>query len=155
MTYLTRNPVVTSFITFTADGTQTAAGDGDKVKFPTKVTSGSDNVSISSAGVLSLDSSRSYYIQAHLSCDRPSNSSDVALEFYNDSTNAKLGQSDGAFEARYLPTSSGTLQNGSTIGQLSLENPTFDISIRLNRLGAGNNADIKSACHLFIIEMQY
>ena len=155
MTYLTRNPVVTSFITFTADGTQTGAGDGDKVKFPTKVTSGSDNVSISSAGVLSLDSSRSYYIQAHLSCDRPSSSSDVALEFYNDSTNAKLDQSDGAFEARYLPTSGSLYRNGSTIGQLTLDNPAHDVSIRLNRLGTGNNADIKSACHLFIIEMQY
>lgn len=155
MTYKARNPVTTAFVTLTADGTQTGASDGDKVKFPTKVTSGGDSVSISSAGVISLSSSRSYYIQVHLFCDRPSNSSDVALEFFDDSTNAKLGQSNGAFEARFLPTTSGTLQNGSTIGQLTLENPSFDISIRLNRLGAGNSANIKAACHLFIIEMRY
>ncbi len=155
MTYLTRNPVKTTFITFTADGTQTGASDGDRVKFPNKVTSGGDSVSISSGGVLSLDSNRSYYLQVHLFCDRPTNTSDVALEFFNDSANAKLGQSDGAFEARYLPTTSSKMQNGSTIGQLTLENPLFDISVRLNRLGVGNNADIEPACHLFIVEMQY
>ena len=155
MTYKARNPVTTAFVTLTADGTQTGASDGDKVKFPTKVTSGGDSVNISSAGVISLNSSRSYYMQVAISCDRPSSSSDISLEWYNDTAGSKLNRSDGAFEARYVPTIGGAWYNGSTIGQLTIENPSFDISVRINQLGVGNTVDIISACHLFIIEMQY
>ena len=154
MTYKIRQVVDTAFVTFTADGSQTGASNSDIVEFPTKLSSGGDNVSISAGGVLALDSARSYYIQAHMACDRPSSSSDISLEFWNNTTNTKLDRSDGAFEARYLPTSS-VYYNGSTIGQLTLDNPTFDLSIKINQLSVGTTVDILSSCHLFIVEMQY
>ena len=154
MTFNTRRKVETNFIQLKADGTQTGASDGDKVLFPTKTTTGGDAVSISS-GVISLSSSRSYYIQINVGVDRPSSSSDVSFEFWNDTASAKLLRTSGAFEARYLPTVGGINSNGSTFGQLTIDNPSFDISVKINQLGVGNTADILENCHLFIVEMEY
>ena len=155
MTYNIRKKVQTNLVELRADGSQTGIADGDKVKFPTKVTTSGDSVSISSSGVISLSSSKSYYIQVNVSCDRPSSTSDISFEFWNDTTSTKLTRSDGAFEARYLPTVNTNRYNGSTIGQLTIDNPTFDLSVRVNQLGSGNTVDILDACHLFIIEMEY
>ena len=155
MSFNIRKKVNTKFVELRADGSQTGIADGVKVKFPTKVTTSGDSVSITSAGVISLSSSRSYYIQVHVSCDRPSSTSDVSFEFWNDTTSTKLTRSDGAFEARYLPTVSTNRYNGSTIGQLTVDNPTFDLSLRVNQLGSGNSVDILDNCHLFIVEMEY
>ena len=155
MTFNVRKKVQTRFVELRADGSQTGITDGDKVKFPTKITTSGDSVSITSAGVISLSSSRSYYIQVHVSCDRPSSTSDISFEFWNDTTSTKLTRSDGAFEARYLPTVSTNRYNGSTIGQLTVDNPDFDLSLRVNQLGSGNAVDILDSCHLFIVEMEY
>ena len=155
MSFNIRKKVNTRFIELRADGTQTGIGDGTKVKFPTKVTTSGDSVSITSSGVISLSSSKSYYIQVHVSCDRPSSNSDISFEFWNDTSSTKLTRADGAFEARYLPTSGSSWNNGSTIGQLRIDNPNFDLSIRVNQLGSGNSVDILEHCHLFIIEMDY
>ena len=80
MTYNIRKKVQTNLVELRADGSQTGISDGDKVKFPTKVTTSGDSVSISSSGVISLSSSKSYYIQVNLSCDRPSNTSDISFD---------------------------------------------------------------------------
>lgn len=144
-------------ISLNADGTQTGIGDGDKVFFPTKVTSGGDSVSISS-GVISLSSNHDYYISVNVDANRSSGNIDIAFEWYNDTAGTKLTRADGAFEARYLPTSTsgtGALpgRDGSDFGQLILEQPNFDISVRLNRLGS-NTATINAGCHLFILEFE-
>ena len=89
MSYLSRRNAVTRMIQLNADGTQTGAADGDKVKFPTKTTSGGDGVSITSAGVISLNSDRDYYITLNVDADRSNNTSDIALEWFNETTNTK------------------------------------------------------------------
>lgn len=151
MSYRCRNPKSTVLIQLSADGTQTTAADGDRVLFPTKKTTGSDGVSVN-AGVISLDSSKSYYMSVHVDVNRPSATSDFSAEWWNETSSTKLTRSDGALEARFLP--SGALYyNGSTQGQLTLVNPTFDISVRVNRLGASNTANISQYFHLFIIEI--
>ena len=151
MSYRCRNPKSTIMVQLSADGTQTAAADGDKILFPTKTTTGSDGVSISS-GTISLDSSKTYYLSVHVDCNRPSTTSDFSAEWWNETSSTQLGKSDGAFEARWLPTGA-FYYNGSTLGQLTLVNPTFDISVRVNRLGASNTANISQYFHLFIIEI--
>lgn len=155
MSYRCRNPKSTVLVQLSADGTQTSASDGDKVLFPTKITTGSDGVSVS-AGVISLDSSRSYYMSVHVDADRPSSTSDISAEWWNDTTSTKLGPSDGAFEARWLPgnvSGGAPYYNGSTLGQLTLVNPSFDISVRINQLGSGNTLNISEYFHLYIIEI--
>jgi len=151
MSYRCRAPKSTILIQLSADGTQTTAANGDKILFPTKKSSGSDGVTHSS-GTISLDSTKSYYISVHVDCDRPSSTSDFAAEWWNETSSTKLGRSDGAFEARFLP--SGALYyNGSTLGQLTLVNPSFDISVRVAQLAASTTANISSFFHLFIIEI--
>ena len=154
MSYLSRRNAVTRMIQLNADGTQTGAADGDKVKFPTKTTSGGDGVSITSAGVISLNSERDYYITVNVDVDRSVNSSDVAFEWYNETSSSKMTQAQGAFEARYLPTL--TVQpgkNGSEFGQLLISQPSHNISVRLNQMGS-NTCDINTGCHLFIVEVE-
>lgn len=153
MSYLSRRNATTRMIQLNADGTQTGAVDGDLVKFPTKTTSGGDGVSITSGGVISLNSARDYFITVNVDVDRSANSSDVAFEWYNESTSTKMTQSQGAFEARYLPTlTTQPGKNGSEFGQLLISRPSHDISVRLNQMGA-NTCDINTGCHLFIVEI--
>lgn len=152
MSYRCRAPKSTILVQLSADGTQTTAANGDRVLFPTKKTSGSDGVTITAGGVISLDSTKSYYLSVHVDCDRPSATSDFAAEWWNETSSTKLARSDGALEARFLP-SGGLYYNGSTLGQLTLVNPAFDISVKVAQLGAGTTANISSFFHLFIIEI--
>ena len=149
MTYLVKTPRPTVMIVYNADGTQNVTS-GDKIEFPTKTTTGSDSVSISSAGVISLSASRSYYISCNIAVNRSSTTADFGADWYNDTTNTLLTQSEGAFSARYLPTGS-TYKNGNLIGQLVLENPTFDVSLRASNITASTG--ILENFYLFIIEI--
>lgn len=151
MSYRCRAPKSTILIQLSADGTQTTAADGDKILFPTKKSTGSDGVTHSS-GTISLDSTKTYYISVHVDCDRPSTTSDFSAEWWNETSSTQLDKTSGAFEARWLPTGAFYF-NGSTLGQLTLVNPSFDISVKVNRLGASNTADISEYFHLFIIEI--
>ena len=151
MSYRCRAPKSTILIQLSADGTQTAAANGDKILFPTKKSSGSDGVTHSS-GTISLDSTKTYYISVHVDCDRPSATSDFSAQWYNETASTQLTRSDGAFEARFLP-SGGIYYNGSTLGQLTLVNPSFDISVKVAQLAASTTANISSFFHLFIIEI--
>ena len=151
MSYRCRAPKSTILIQLSADGTQTTAANGDKILFPTKKSSGSDGVTHTS-GTISLDSTKSYYLSVHVDCDRPSSTSDFAAEWWNETSSTKLARSDGALEARFLP-SGGLYYNGSTLGQLTLVNPSFDISVKVAQLSASTTANISSFFHLFIIEI--
>lgn len=154
MTYKARRKVTTRMVELRSSGAQSVS-DGDKVLFPNKITTGGDSVSISGTGVITLSSSHSYYIAVATGATRPSSSSDFSLEFYNETAGTKLVRSDGAFEARYLPTdATNGFRNGSTVGQLRIDNPSHTISVRVNQLGA-SSATIEDNCHLFIIEMEY
>lgn len=153
MSFLIRKKATTRMISLNADGTQTGIGDGDKVFFPTKVTSGGDSVSISN-GVISLSSNHDYYISIHVDVTRSAGNIDISFEWYNDTANTKLTRADGAFEARFLPTTNALPgRDGCDFGQLILEQPNFDISVKLNRLGS-STASINSGCHLFILEFE-
>lgn len=154
MSYLSRRNATTRMIQLNADGTQTGAADGDRVKFPTKTTSGGDGVSITSGGVISLNSDRDYYITVNVDATRSNTASDIALEWFNETTNTKMAQSAGAFEARYLPLySDRPAKNGNEFGQLIISQPSHDISVRLNQMGS-YTASINVGCHLFIVEIE-
>ena len=152
MTFQCKSPKSTRMIQLSADGSQTGAVNGDKIKLPTKITTGADSVSITSAGVMSFSSSKSYYISVHVDLDRTTYTTDFSAEWYNETTNTKLDRSDGAFEARWLPTGSALL-NGSTLGQIILENPTHTLSVRVAQLSTSNTVDIQTDFHVFIIEI--
>ena len=156
MTWKCRSPKQSRMIQLSADGSQTGAANGDKIEMPTKITTGVDSVSITSAGVMSFSSSKSYYISVHVDLDRSNSSSNFSAEWWNETTNAKLDRTSGAFEAKYLPPSSsgtGTHYNGSTLGQIILINPTHTLSVRIAALSSGSTVDIQSDFHVFIIEI--
>ena len=152
MTWKCRSQKQSRMIQLSADGSQTGAADGDKIEMPTKITTGVDSVSITSAGVMSFSSSKSYYISVHVDLDRSDNGSDFSAEWWNETTNSKLDRTDGAFEARWLPTG-GVMYNGSTLGQIILINPTHTLSVRIAALSSGSTVDIQSDFHVFIIEI--
>ena len=115
MTYLQRHSRTTRMIIISADGTQTVS-NGDTILFPNKQTTGGDSVTVSS-GVISLSSTKSYFLQCAVSVDRSTTSSDVVMTWYNADTNTALGQSDGAFKSQFNPSggTSSTRRNGTVI----------------------------------------
>lgn len=154
MSYLSRRNAVTRMIQLNADGTQTGAVNGDKIKLPTKTTTGGDSVSITAAGVISLSSSFDYYIRVEPDLERSIKTSDVQLDFYNESTSSTMTQAQGAMSCRMLPTQTVYPdQSGVEMGQLIISQPGHDISIRLSQLGS-NTVDINTGFHLFIVEIE-
>jgi len=154
MSYLSRRNAVTRMIQLNADGTQTGAVDGDKIKLPIKTTSGGDSVSVTATGVISLSSNFDYYIRIEPDLERSVSTSDVQIDFYNQSTSSTMTQEQGAMSCRMLPTQTAYPdQSGVEMGQLLISQPTHDISIRFSQLGS-NTCDINSGFHLFILEIE-
>tara|TARA_R100000773_G_C4219468_1_gene118051 strand:- start:2018 stop:2446 length:429 start_codon:yes stop_codon:yes gene_type:complete len=140
-------------IIISADGTQTVS-NGDTILFPNKQTTGGDSVSVSS-GVISLSSTKSYFLQCAVSVERPSTSSDVITTWYNSSTNTALDKSDGAFKSQYNPsgTSSSTRRNGTLISVMYVSNPAFDIKLVISGLSGGTTT-IKETMNILITEVE-
>ena len=153
MTYLQRHSRTTRMVIISADGTQTVS-NGDTILFPNKQTTGGDSVTVTS-GVISLSSTKSYFLQCAVSVERPSTSSDVIMTWYNADTSTALGQSDGAFKSQLNPSggSSTTRKNGTLIAVMYIENPSYDIELVVSGLSSGTTT-ILNSMNILITEVE-
>jgi len=152
MTYLNAGESKVEFVEFSMSATQ-AVDDDVIIKFDatTKRTTGGDAVSYNSTtGVLTLSSSRRYWIQASMAIDRGSNSA-YSIEWVEDSSYTRIDPADGGFRAiaQQSAISSGNYLTSSHVAHLMVDNPT--IGYRLN-YGAGPASDVMTLTNLFIIE---
>mgnify|MGYP003137969028 CR=1 FL=1 len=152
MTYLNTKDSQIEFIEYKMSSTQ-AVDDDVVIKFDsaTKRTTGGDAVSYdSTTGILTLSSSRRYWVQASMVIDRGSNSA-YSIEWIEDSSYNRINPSDGGFRAIAQRTaiSSGNYLTSSHVAHLMVDNPS--IGYRLN-FDTGPASDVMTLTNLFIIE---
>ena len=140
-----------AMIEYTKSSTQTVS-DGDTITFQTKRTTGSDGVSINGSGVISLDSGRSYWIQASIAIDMSSNG-DYKVTFQDSSGNT-LSESDGvfpAYQSLYPDDDGQPFTNSSYMASLIVERPS--LSYKLVVVDVPENSTVRTETHLLIKEV--
>lgn len=147
MTYKQRHARPTRFIELSADGTQTVA-NGGTIYFQNKRTTGGDSVSVTN-GVISLSSSKSYFLQFAFSIERPSSSSNAIFTWYNATTNVALTKADGAFLSEINTALSG---NGSRIAVMYIDKPTHPVKLVVSGMSSGN-ATILADTNISVMEI--
>ena len=153
MTYNLNRLSNCSWVEYTRSSTQTIS-DGSIITFDTKRTTGGDAISLnSSTGVLSLSSSRRYWVQASIAVERSSNGDFKFVWEQSDGT--ALSESDGNFPAfnKFVASlTSKPVNNHSYIASLMVDSPT--IQYRLKAETVPTNSTLLSFTHLFIIELE-
>ena len=140
-------------VEYTKSTSQTVSS-GDVITFDTKRTTGSDGTSVdSSTGVISLNGSRNYWVQASLSVTMSSNGSYEAT--FQDSAGNTLSESDGVFPAYHTITRpddyNNSYVNHSYMGSLIVDKPTLDYKLVITAVPA--NSTVLVETHLFIMEL--
>ena len=153
MTYRQRHSKTTRMVILSADGTQTVV-NGDTVLFPNKQTTGGDSVTVSN-GVISLSSSKSYFLKCSVSVERPTAGSDVIMTWYNATSNTALGQSDRAFKSQFNPSgfTQTTRRNGSVVAVIYIDNPAHSIKLVVSGLSTGTTT-ILDSMNILITEIE-
>ena len=118
-------------VQYTKSSTQSLS-DGDVITFNTKKTTGSDGTSVnSSTGVIALDSSRRYWVQASISIEMSANDSFEVT--FQDSAGNNLDESDGVFPAYHKLVTSGSVTppfiNHSYMASLVIDKPSLDYKL--------------------------
>lgn len=157
MTYLNTRDSKVEFIEFSMSSTQTVTAGSvatSVIKFDatTKRTTGGDAVSYNSTtGILTLSSSRRYWVQASMAIDRSSNSA-YSIEWIEDSSTTRIDPADGGFRAiaQRSAISSGNYLTSSHVAHLMVDNPS--IGYRLNYGAGPSSSDVMTLTNLFIIE---
>lgn len=155
MTYEFIAKARTIFIEYSKPVAQTVS-QGNAITFADadKRSTGSDSVSInSSTGVITLDSDKKYWVQAHLYVDMGANDDYCQIEF-QDSNGNTLGPSDGNFPYYHDEVASRTArprESNSYMASLVVENPTLSYKLVPTLIRA--NSEIMTTTHLFIIEV--
>ena len=153
MSYNSIRKAICEFVEYTKSATQTISS-GDVITFNTKKTTGGDSVSIdSSTGIITLDSDRSYWIQASITFDIPSEG-DFKVEFQDSSGNS-LTESDGNFPAYFHsePDKTGSgrpFANNSQLCSLLVKQPSLQYKLVATTVPA--NTTVHLSTHLFITE---
>ena len=151
MSYNSIRKAICEFVEYTKSSTQTIS-NGSVITFNTKRTNGCDEVSIdSSTGVITLDPNRSYWIQASITFDIPSEG-DFKVEFQDSSGNS-LSESDGNFPAYFHSepdrTSAGLpFANNSQLCSLLVKQPSLQYKLVATTVPA--NTTVHLSTHLFI-----
>lgn len=140
-------------VEYTMSSSQTVSS-GDVITFDTKRTTGSDSTSVnSSTGVISLDSSRNYWVQASVAVTMASNGSYEIT--FQDSAGNTLSESDGVFPAYHTITRPDDYQNSyvnhSYMASLMVDKPSLDYKLVVTAVPA--NSTVLVETHLFIMEM--
>lgn len=149
MTYLASRKSSCALIEYSQSSTQTISS-GTDILWDTKRTTGGDGISInSSTGVITLDSSRRYWIQANITVNRTS-LADFAFEFQTGAGGA-LTQGDGSFPILYIEDTSQPYINSSFMASLMVSYPTQTYKLRCTNVAA--NSTLESQSHLFIMEL--
>ncbi|MGA1738682.1 MAG: hypothetical protein ACO4AM_05325 [Candidatus Nanopelagicaceae bacterium] len=144
------------WIEFSKSSTQTVSA-GDIILFDstTKRSTGSDGVSVnSSTGVISLSSSKRYWIQASIAIERTSNS-EYQIFWRTGSGTSNLGNSDGCFSvvARGQTASTGGTPyiTSSHVASVMVDYPTETYRLYIQTMPA--NSTVLTLTNLFIMEM--
>ena len=151
MTHLTKTTTATRFIEFSLSSSQTVSV-GNIIKFDssTKRTTGGDSVSYDSAtGVLSLSSSKNYWVQAAVHCQRSANT-DYNLYWVTDSNVSDIGPANGGFEL-YVHRGGGSIKTSSShVASLMVDSPATGFRLYVKYMPTNSTITTKSS--LFIIE---
>jgi len=150
MSYLTTRKSVCSWIEYTQSSVQTISS-GTDITWNTKRSTGGDGVSIdSSTGIITLDSSKRYWIQASINVIR---SAAGNIEFtFQTGSGGSLSESDGVFPMLYIEDSTKPIINSSFVASLMVSNPTTTYKLRCVTINA--NSTFASQSNLFIMEMK-
>lgn len=117
----------------------------------TKRTTGGDLVSINaSTGVITLSSSRRYWLQASIQVDRAS-AGDFAFEWQDGSGNT-LGAGDGAFSAIYLEDYVQPLVNSSLLASVMVSSPSLTYKLVCTQVP--NSSSLNENTELLIWEFE-
>lgn len=149
MTHLAVRKASCAWVEFTQSSAQTISS-GTDITWDTKRTTGGDNISInSSTGVITLDSSKRYWIQATIAVDRSGNGN-FAFEFET-GAGASLTQAQGNFPVIYVEDTTRPFINSSLLASLIVSYPTT--TYKLVCTSADSNSTFAAQSHLFIMEL--
>lgn len=153
MTYLTPRVSKCAWVEYRQSSAQTISTNSI-ITFDTKRTTGGDSVSInSSTGVVSLSSSKRYWIQASISIERSTND-DYEIN-WEESDGTALVEADGNFPAysrRVTGVTAYPFANSSFVASLMVDEPSTDYRLKVTACPA--NSTVLSWTHLFIIELE-
>ena len=150
MSYLTTRKADCAWVEYTQSSAQTISS-GTDITWNTKKTTGGDSVSIdSSTGIITLDSSKRYWIQASISVTRSANGN-IEFTFQNGS-GGSLSESDGVFPMLYIEDQSDPYINSSFVASLVVSKPTTTYKLRCVTIDTNSTFDSES--NLFIMEMK-
>lgn len=150
MTYKSLTSSKCEWVEYRMSATQAVAVD-DIIKFDpsTKRTTGGDSVSYNgTTGVLSLSSTKRYWVQASLAIQRSSNTA-YRVDWVEESALTRVDVADGGFSAIAQRTGGSTYYTSSHVCHLMVDYPSA--GFRLN-YDAGPSATILTLTNLFIIE---
>ena len=152
MSYLNTRKASCAWVEFTQSSAQTISS-GTDITWDTKRTTGGDNISInSSTGVITLDSSRRYWIQATINVTR-SALGDFAFEFQT-GAGGSLTPSQGSFPVQYIEAVNGAKPyiNSSLMASLMVSYPSTTYKLRCTSIDASSTFESQS--HLFVMELK-
>lgn len=150
MTHLAVRKSSCAWVEYTQSSAQTLSNLGSDITWDTKRTTGGDSISInSSTGVITLDTSKRYWIQATISVDRSSNG-DWAFEFQT-GAGVSLTQSEGGFKAIYVEDYTSPFESSSFVASLVVDQPTTTYKLRCTSVDA--NSTLNAQSHLFVMEL--
>lgn len=152
MTYLPKT-VQTTIIEVTKSTSQTASA-GDIVLFDTIRATGSHGVTAnSSTGVIGLDTSKHYHIEASIHVDRSSTTSSWRFAWV-DSTGTEISAADGGYDAEwtyYANTAAFDVPSGTYVAVYQSTDPLSEIRLKATLLGASSSILTQTA--LIIVEV--
>jgi hypothetical protein len=146
----TNPPGQVAFIELSHSSSQSIS-TGLIAKFNTQRESHTSGVSVDAFGVISLDTSRKYWVQASIDITRGSTTSSWDFAFVDGSGSA-LNYTDGAFDAQWdYASTSGTRNATFTVTYVS-ESPVS--AIQLKCVSAASGSSLNVGTRIFIIEVE-
>lgn len=150
MTHLAVRKASCAWVEFTQSSAQTISS-GTDITWDTKRTTGGDNISInSSTGVITLDSTKRYWIQATINVVRSGNGN-IGFEFKT-GAGGSLTQAQGNFPMLYIEDTTNPYINSSFVASLMVSYPTSTYKLQCTIIDA--NSTLASQSHLFIMELK-
>lgn len=151
MSFLNIRKASCAWVEYTQSSAQTISTNS-VITWDNKKTTGSDSVSInSSTGVITLDSSRRYWIQASIHVTRPNSTSDIEFEFQTSSGTTVL-PTDGGFKMIYVEDNVAPYINSSFVASLMVSYPST--TYKLLCTNVANNSTFAPQSSLFIMELE-
>lgn len=150
MSYLNTRKASCAWVEYTQSSAQTISS-GTDIIWDTSRSTGGDNILInSSTGVITLDSSRRYWIQATINVVRSANGN-IGFEFKT-GAGGSLTQAQGNFPMLYIEDTTNPYINSSFVASLMVSYPTSTYKLQCTTIDASST--LASQSHLFIMELK-